>query len=144
MKKRNITVERSYKSGTREPRAGELLFDMKQLILKHCSKHPLKRATQAVNAAASQIASRHGVKEFECNYRRVVQTAKGERSWVVEWLVLQMYKSIGKTNVYRAVACSYPRPFRSNVNYADLNAPRDLSISYVINDPYLPETRDRR
>ncbi len=137
--KRNVTIERVYEHGTREPRQGELNYELKRILVKHCTKKSLKDALKSVQLAVSRIARQHGVEEFTVDYDRNSNTRDIPRPWVVEGINVRMYRvrPNGTLAIHRAGASSYPKFFsKGEGRYANLSAPRDMTIYYGIDDEY--------
>jgi hypothetical protein len=139
MTKRNVTIERIYDKGMREPRPGELNFELRRILIKHCLKKPLKDALKSVQLAVSRVARQFGIHEFSVDYDRHASTGNLPKPWVNEGISVRMYRKRpnGTVAIHRVGASSYPHFFPKGVErYANLSAPRDLSIFYGIDDPY--------
>lgn len=135
--KRNIEIAPIYERGMREPRPGELNFELKRILVKFCTDRPLKEAHKSVQAAVSRLARQWGVNEFECGYDRNTNTRGGEPPWVVEGISVRMWRRRpnGTLAIHRAGATSHPRRSVKNPGYVVITAPRDLCIFYGIDDP---------
>jgi len=139
MTKRNITIELIYEKGMREPREGELNHELKRIIVKHCTKQPLKQAVKSVQVAVSRLANRFGIHEFTVDYERHTDTRSDNKPWVNESIGVRMYRRRPNRTmaIHRAGASSYPHFFPKGIkNRANLGAPRDITIFYGIDDPY--------
>lgn len=137
--KRNIKVERVYDEGTREPRKGELNFELKQVMLRHCTQKPLKDAVKSVQIAVSRLAKRYGIKEFTVDCQRSTDTRGNTKPWICEGINVPIYRRRhnGTLAIHRAGASSYPHFFQKGAkSYANLSAARDMTVFYCIDDPY--------
>lgn len=138
--KRKIEVNGLYK--TREPRPGELNFELKRILTKHCKKTSLKQAVKSIELAVARLAKHYGFDEYECEYDRTTSLGKLNRRhkpWVTESVQVIIFRrrSNRTLSLYRAGASSYPHFFPGpDGNYANLSAPRDISIFYGVDEPY--------
>jgi hypothetical protein len=140
MTKRTVEIEPIYPNSMREPRPGELNYELKRILVKHCLKKSLKEAVKSVQLAAARVARQFGVSEFEVVYDRHASTGSLPKPWVNEGISVRMYRkrSNGTVAIHRAGASMSPHFFKKSDGhrYANLSAPRDVCIFYGIDDPY--------
>jgi hypothetical protein len=143
MTKRKITVTTD--KGMREPRRGELNYEIKRILVKHCTRGNLKAALKSVEIAVSRLAPKFGVEEFTVMYDRMSNKRRNTKSWdadakswICDSIVVNMFRirTNGTTAIHRAGASMYPHFFGENERFANLSAPRDLTIFYSIDDLY--------
>ena len=134
--KRNVTSERIYERGMREPRLGELTYELKRIITKHCTNKPFKEAMKSVTLATARVARAYGVAEYSCDYDRT--TFSSAHPWIDESISIRMYRrqSNGTLAIYRAGAISMPRASTKNQNCVVLGKVRSVHIFYGVDDPY--------
>jgi len=139
MTKRKVEIETIYPDSMREPRRGELNYELKRILVKHCLEKSLKEAVKSVQLAVSRIARQFNIHEFEVTYDRHASTRNLPKPWINEGISIRMYRrrSNGTLAIHRAGASTYPHFFPiGDERYANLSAPRDLTIFYGIDDPY--------
>lgn len=137
MAKRVVEIGPIYSKGMREPRQGELNYELKKILVKHCLKQPLKDSSSSVQIAAARVARKFGIHEFAVVYDRDTNTRHG-KPWVCECVDIRMirHRANGTMAIHRVGASSYPHFFKKEgVGYANLSAPRDVCIYYGIDDP---------
>lgn len=130
----------------REPRRGELNYELKRLLKKHCSNKPFKQAIKSVELAVARLAKQFGFDEYECKYDRGSSLGRGavkHRPWVTDSIEIIIFRRRPNRtlSIYRAGATGYPHFFPGpDGRYANLSAPRDVSIYYGVDEPYAWET----
>lgn len=121
----------------REPHQGELTYELKRILSKHCPGKPMRQAAKSVQIAVARLARRFGFDEFECKYSH--STALTGRAWVDEVIEVLVWRkrSNGTTSIYRAGASRYPHFFtKEGKGYANLGASKDMTIFYGVDEPY--------
>lgn len=139
-----MTRNIEFSTSGREPRQGELTYEMKRILNKHCRGKSLKQAQAGVQLAVIRLAKRFGFNEFKCSYDR--HTALPGKPWVTERLQVLIWRrqSNGTLSIYRSGATTYPRFFQlEGKEYANLSAPRDMTIYYGVDEPYSWENHYR-
>lgn len=142
-------VEVSKLSGTREPRVGELNYDLRRILLKHCaqSELPLSNVLKSIELALARLAKKHGFKEYECKYSRDGAVLKEtSKRWICDSIQIIIFrKRNGHLSIYRAGAGTHPHFFkRGDKGYANLSAPRDMNIYFGVDEEYTWETYNGR
>ena len=123
----------------REPRPGELNYELKRILLKHCTKKPLKEAIKSIELAVARLSKRFNFHEYECEYDRNISTRNLPKPWVCETVQIIIFRrnSNRTLSIFRAGAGTHPHFFeKDGKGYANLSAPRDLSIFYGVDEPY--------
>lgn len=137
MTKQPVTVEPIYKSN-REPRPGELNYELRRIIVKHCARLPIRDAIKSVEIAVNRLARKMGLQEVVVDYDRSSDTRNG-RPWVCDGISVRVYRrrSNGTLAIHRVGVSSSPHFFPGpDGRYANLSAPRDINVFYGIDDPY--------
>lgn len=135
---KKIIVETTDSRINREPRKGELNYELKKIITKHCKKKSFKDAIKSIQLSVARIARKYGVNEFECVYDRNTNTGH-HKPWISESIEVRMYRKRpnGSISIYRSGATSYPHFFQGlDGRYANLSAPRDMSIFCTVDEQY--------
>lgn len=123
--------------GTREPRPGELNYDLKRIFLEH-SKKPFKKALKSAELAVARLAKQYGFDEYEFEYDRTT-SLRNTKPWVTETVQVVIYRrrTNGTLSIYRAGAVSFPHFFPGpDGRYANLSAPRDVNVFFYVDEPY--------
>jgi len=138
--KRKITFSDENTAWRREPRKGELNYELKRIITEQCTKKRFKDAVKSIEIAVDRLARKFGVKEFECEYTRDsnLDSSGRRRSWITECVSIRAFRcrANGTTAIHRVGATSHPHFFGKEERFANLSAPRDIHIFDIIDDSY--------
>ena len=124
--------------GRRNPRKGELNYELKRVITEQCIKKPFKDAVKSIEIAVDKLARKFGVTEFEVEYERSSNCSRTERSWITESVSVRAFRrqTNGSISIHRVGATSFPHFFGEGERFANLSAPRDIHIFNDINSQY--------
>lgn len=130
-------IETSCLVACREPHKGELTYELKRILLKHCSTANIRGSIDSVRLAVSRLAKRFNVHEFECTYNRSCTIINGERSFDENIEIVAFRRqSNGTLSIYRAGASAYPVFYKvGNVEYLH-KSDKQLSVYYGVDEFY--------